>query len=40
MISEYEEAIRTEIIKEIDDRQESELYTFVYNEKNKAEALE
>jgi len=40
MISEYEEAIRTDIIKEIDDRQESELYTFVYNEKNKAEALE
>ena len=35
MISEYEEAIRTEIIKEIDDRQETELYTFVYNEKNK-----
>lgn len=40
MISEYEEAIRTGIIKDIDERQESELYTFVYNEKNKAEALE
>lgn len=40
MISEYEEAIRTNIIQEIDERQESEMYTFVYNEKKKPEALE
>ena len=38
MISEYEEAIRTGILTEIDERVRSELYTFVYNEKNKAEA--
>ena len=39
MIQEYEAAIRTWIITEIDERQQSELFTFVYNEKNKPEAI-
>ena len=40
MISDYEEAIRTGLLIEIDERLRSELYSFVYNEKNRPEAQE
>lgn len=39
MIQDYETAIRTWIITQIDERQRSEMFTFVYNEKNKPEAV-
>lgn len=39
MIQEYEMAIRTWLITQIDERQQSEMFTFVYNEKNKPEAI-
>lgn len=40
LIWEYEEAIRTWLLEEIDERVRWELYTFVYNERKKAEALQ
>lgn len=38
LISEYEEAIRTGRITEVDERCKSEMYTFIYNEKHRPEA--
>jgi len=40
MVREYEEAVRTGVITEIDDRCKTEMYGFVYNEKKKAEAIQ
>ena len=38
-IREYEEAVRTGVINEVDERLRSEMYSFVYNDKKKPEAL-
>jgi len=40
MIQEYESAIRTWVITQIDESHQSEMYTFVYNDKNKPEAIQ
>lgn len=38
MINEYEEAIRRSFITQVDERQRTEMYSFIYNEKHKPEA--
>ncbi len=40
MIQEYESAIRTWVITQVDEDHQSEMYTFVYNSKNKPEAIQ
>lgn len=40
MINEYEEAIRRSYINQVDERLRTEMYSFIYNEKNKPEAQE
>lgn len=39
-VREYEEAVRTGVVNEVDERLRSEMFSFVYNEKKKAEAIE
>lgn len=38
MISEYEEAIRTKVITDVDERWQEEMYWFVYNDNSRPEA--
>lgn len=40
MIAEFEQALRTWYIDEIDDREKTEMYNFYYNEKNRPEAIQ